>query len=49
MQEQGEVGEGRGGQATLKSCSWVKEGMERARPPTTAQSYQRSLVFLPWH
>lgn len=33
----------------LKSCLWVKEGMERARPPSTAQSYQRSFVFLLWH
>lgn len=49
MQEREEVGEGRGGQATLKSCSGVKQGMERARPPSTAQSYQRSLVFLLWH
>lgn len=49
MQEREEVGQGRGGQAMLESCSWVKEGMERARPPSTAQSYQRGFVFLPWH
>lgn len=32
MQEQEEVGEERGGRATLKSRSWGEESMERARP-----------------
>lgn len=29
----GRWGWGRGGRAMLKSCSWVEESMERARPP----------------
>lgn len=43
MQEQEEVGQGTGGQETLKSCSWVSEGMERPGLPALLRATKGAL------